>query len=118
MKYALILLLFLCSCASLTLPDGSRLEARGKAQAVVVVPRETKYDVVIIPFEGRVESELKESDIPGCPFLTRRYYDSDNDMINEEYIHTCQKAYFVKTDITVFDFLEFIVGAWLTAYGS
>jgi len=114
MKYLLCLLLLVLSCASITLPNGSKLESKGKAEAVILTPRDT-WSMVIIPFQGSVVSEIKASDIPGCPFLRRRYYDEKDKLINEEYVHTCEKASYVKSDITIWNFLEFLLGTWAAA---
>jgi hypothetical protein len=102
------------SCASITLPDGTKIESKGKAEAVILTPRDT-WSAVIIPFSGSVVSEIMPSDIPGCPFLRRRYLDENYKVINEEYLHTCETASYVKSDITVWNFLEFLVSAWAMA---
>lgn len=99
------------SCASVTLPDGTKLESKGKAQAVIIVPRDT-WSNIVIPESGHVVSELKDSGIPGCPFLKRTYQDADSVIIKEEYVHTCEKAYVAKSEITLFDFLTYLIGIW------
>ena len=114
MRYLICSLLFILSCASISLPDGSRLESKGKAEAVILTPRDT-WSMVIIPFQGSVVSEIKPSEIPGCPFLRRKYYDEKDKLINEEFIPTCETVTYVKSDITVWNFLEFLIGTWAAA---
>lgn len=114
MKRLLYLLLFCFSCASVTLPDGTKLETRGEASASILAYRGT-WSPPIIPFSGRVESEIKGSDIPGCPYLKRSYFDENDKLINEEYTATCDTAIYVKSEITAWQFLQVIAGMWAAA---
>lgn len=111
MRFILHLFLLLSlSCASITLPDGTTLKTTGKAEAVVL----DRSVPAIIPFSGRIVSELVRNNT-ACPYLRRQYYNEQDKMINEEFIPLCK--YYVKSSITVWDFLEMIFGMWLTAAG-
>lgn len=103
MKLLLFLLLFALGCASATLPDGTKLETTGKGEVVVFVE---KFEPPIIPLNGRVTTEVKGF-FKSCPLLRRRYYNSENTMISEEYMPVC-KAY-VKSDVGVVGILENLI---------
>lgn len=103
MRHLLPLLFFVLSCASITLPDGTKLQTVGKAEAVVL---DRAVDPVIIPFSGRVVSELERADSP-CPFLRRQYYDEEDKLINEEHIPMCKS--YAKSDYGLLGLLEYLL---------
>lgn len=79
------------------------MESIGKGEVVVFVER---LDPPIIPFNGRVVSEVKGF-FKTCPLLRRRYYDEKDRLINEEYLPVC-KAY-VKSDLGIIGVLENVI---------
>jgi hypothetical protein len=98
-----ILLMLILGCASATLPDGTKMETVGKGEVVVFVER---FDAPIIPFNGRVVSEVKGF-FKTCPLLRRRFYDEQDRLIKEEYLPIC-KAY-VKSDLGIIGVLESLI---------